>query len=516
MPHDIVDVPPRTLLDLLLERTRRRAEVPAILTPGQAPVPYRQLVRHIDDAVAQLRALGVRPASRIATLLPDGPQAAVAVLSISAIASCLPLNPALRASELEAVLRRADPQALLVLAGTSSAATPVARTLAIPLLHLQPRAGSSGLFDVTGDLHAEPAEARFSQADDPMLVLPTSGTSAEPKLVTLRHRHVLASTLAIRSTLELTPYDRCLSVMPLFHIHGLSAIFASLAAGGSAVCPAGFSSVAFFDWLEELRPTWFTASPTIHRAILEAGRRHHHNLHASSLRFLRSASAPMPRDLARELEDFFGVPLLEAYGMTEASPQIASNRLPPQTRKPGSVGKAAGPEIVILPPESDAFTPLPHENVGEIAIRGDNVVVDGWLRTGDLGYLDADGDLFVTGRVGETINRGGEKIAPQEVEAALLAHSAVRDAVAFPVPHPTLGERVAAAVVLQPEGSVTATHLRQFLATRLAWFKMPQPILVVEGLPLGPTGKLQRKQLAAQLGLSSLVLESANAAAPIN
>ncbi|HEX9983146.1 MAG TPA: amino acid adenylation domain-containing protein [Thermoanaerobaculia bacterium] len=497
---------PRVLVDLLRIQAERSPGAPALLAPGRVPFTYGQLIRQADEIVDRLNALRLGRSSRIAMVLPDGAEMAAAFLCVSAGATCLPFNPGLRARELEMGVGRAAPDAVLVPAGSASPAAAVAQRLGAPVLELAAVGREAGRFTLDamgprgqmgplGDSLVPSVPSvplvppRFGTAhrNDPVLILQTSGTTAEPKLVTLMQRNVVAAAEAIGAALELTAADRCLSVMPLFHIHGLSAVFASLAAGGSVVCPAGLSPQAFFDWLDEYRPTWFTASPTIHRAIVEEARRQPGRAARSSLRFIRSASAAMPRELAVELEELFGVPFLEAYGMTEAAPQIASNRLPPHVRKQGSVGKAAGPEIAIFD--------------GEIAIRGENVCVPGWLRTGDLGYLDEDGHLFVTGRLTDVINRGGEKIAPQEVEAALLEHPGVREAVVFAVPHPTLGQRVAAAVVLRSAAAVTAGTLRRFVAERVAPFKVPQPIVIVDTIPVGSSGKLQRVRLAEVLGL---------------
>ncbi|MEA2464194.1 MAG: hypothetical protein QOJ98_1941, partial [Acidobacteriota bacterium] len=477
----------RALVDLLRVHAGRSPSHLALLAPGLVPLTHGQLIRQVDETVVRLNALGLGRSSRIAMVLPDGAEMAAAFLCVSAGATCLPVNPTLRARELESAFARSSPDALLVPAGSASPAVVVAHARGVPVLELRPVMREAGRFTLEGRGLSEPVIGGTAHADDPILVLQTSGTSAEPKLVTLTQRNVVAAAGAIGPALELTAADRCLNVMPLFHIHGLSAIFASLAAGGSVVCPPGFSPHAFFDWLDEYRPTWYTASPTIHRAILAEARRHPGRAARSSLRFIRSASAAMPRELALEFEELFQVPLIEAYGMTEAAPQIASNRLPPHVRKRGSVGRAAGPEIAIVE--------------GEIVIRGENVCAPGWLRTGDLGYLDEGGHLFVTGRLTDVINRGGEKIAPQEVESALLDHPGIAEAAAFGLPHPTLGNRVAAAVVLHPDAVVTAGMLRRFLAERLASFKVPQPILIVDAIPAGPSGKLQRARLAELLGL---------------
>jgi acyl-CoA synthetase (AMP-forming)/AMP-acid ligase II/acyl carrier protein len=297
--------------------------------------------------------------------------------------------------------------------------------------------------------------------------------------------------------------------MPLFHIHGLvGALLSSLAAGGSVVCTEGFSPPEFFKCLTTFRPTWYTAVPTMHQAVLTQADAN--AIAGHRLRFIRSSSAALPVPLMAELEARFGVPVIEAYGMTEAAHQMASNPLPPARRKARSVGRAAGPEIAIA--DGDG-TRLPPGQIGEVVICGANVTpgyehnpaansasfTNGWFRTGDLGYLDADHYLFLTGRLKEIINRGGEKVSPREIDDALLEHPAVDQAVAFAMPHPTLGEDVAAAVVLKPGGTADPQAIRTFLFERLAATKVPSQVVIVPAIPKGPTGKLQRIGLAEQL-----------------
>jgi acyl-CoA synthetase (AMP-forming)/AMP-acid ligase II/aryl carrier-like protein len=315
----------------------------------------------------------------------------------------------------------------------------------------------------------------------------------------------------VAHALALTPRDRCLNVMPLFHIHGIvGALLASLAAGGSVVCTPGLVAGQFLVWLAAFRPTWYTAVPTLHQAVLAELAAAPAGAARGILRLARSSSASLPPAVARDLESAIGAPVIEAYGMTEAAHQIASNPLPPRPRKPGSVGLPAGPEIAIM--DTDGRI-LPPGRPGEIVIRGSNVMsgyranaeanrtafANGWFRTGDEGVLDADGYLSITGRLKEMINRGGEKIAPREVDEALLEHPAVGQAVAFAVAHPTLGEDVAAAVVLKPGARATGSELREHLFGRLVEQKIPSRVVVVDAIPKGPTGKVQRIGLAQRL-----------------
>ena len=353
----------------------------------------------------------------------------------------------------------------------------------------------------------------FPGADDIALILHTSGTTSRPKMVPLTQANLLASAGNIASTLRLSAADRCLNVMPLFHIHGLvGALLSSVTAGSRVICTAGFDIEQFLPWLEAFRPTWYTAVPTIHHAVLTRSQADTAAIRNHSLRFIRSSSSALPARVMQGLEDLFEVPVIESYGMTEAAHQMASNPLPPGQRKVGSVGLAAGPEVSIM---DQAGSLLRTSEIGEIVIRGANVMhgydndsdangdafTRGWFRTGDQGYLDKNGYLFITGRLKEIINRGGEKISPREVDDVILQHPAVAEAFSFAVPHKTLGEDIAAAVVLRKQGAATELELQQFVASRLADFKIPRQIIIVEAIPKTATGKIQRIGMAEKLGL---------------
>jgi acyl-CoA synthetase (AMP-forming)/AMP-acid ligase II len=358
-----------------------------------------------------------------------------------------------------------------------------------------------------------PVTPAYAESDDVALVLHTSGTTARPKIVPLRQRNLLVSAGNIRESLALTPADRCLNVMPLFHIHGLmAALLASLSAGASVVTSPGFDAFRFFGWLEETQPTWYTAVPTMHQLVLSRAARQKETVERTKLRFIRSSSASLPPTVMADLEKTFGCPVIEAYGMTEASHQMATNQLPPGARKPGAVGLGAGVEVAIM---DDAGRLLERGATGEVVIRGGNVTLgyennpdanassfsDGWFRTGDQGYQDTDGYLFLTGRIKEIINRGGEKVSPREVDEVLLQHPAVAQAVAFAVPHERLGEEVAAAVVLAEGASADERELREHASKQLADFKTPKRIIILDDIPKGATGKVQRIGLAEKLGL---------------
>lgn len=301
--------------------------------------------------------------------------------------------------------------------------------------------------------------------------------------------------------------------MPLFHIHGLIAsLLAPLSAGASVICSPGFDALKFFSWLREYRPNWYSAVPTMHQTILSRAQKNRDVIDSVPLRFIRSSSSSIPPQVIAEMEETFGCPLIESYGMTEASHQMASNPLPPLKRKPGTVGCAAGPEIAIMNNEGALLSP---GEEGEIVIRGVNVTAgyennpkanqeaftNGWFRTGDQGVLDDEGYLRLTGRLKEIINRGGEKVSPKEVDEILMDHPSIAQVVTFGIPHGKLGEEVGAAVVLREGQSVTEEDIRRFAKTRLADFKVPKTVLILDEIPKGATGKLQRIGLAQKLGL---------------
>jgi amino acid adenylation domain-containing protein len=504
-----------------------RPEAPALLSPGRRPATWQHLLGQVEETIGALNGAGIGCGDRVAVVLPNGPEMAACFLGVTAGAVCAPLNPVYRANEFDFYFSDLKPKALIVQAGLDSPATAVAASHGIRVIRLAPRVDEeAGLFTLEGLPAHAGSNAAFAEPDDIALVLHTSGTTSRPKIVPLSHANLCHSAHNIMGTLRLTPEDLCLNVMPLFHIHGLvGAVLASVAAGARVVCSPGFLAPRFFDWMEEFAPTWYTAVPTMHQAILARAAEHRAILAGARLRFIRSSSAPLPPQVMAEMERAFGVPVIESYGMTEASHQMASNPLPPKKRKPGSVGVAAGPEIAIMD-EDDRL--LEAGQTGEIVIRGPNVTggyesnpaanqaafTKDWFRTGDQGRLDSEGYLFLTGRLKEIINRGGEKIQPREIEEVLMDHPAVGQALAFAFPDPRLGEDIAAAVVLAGDGRATELALREFAASRLADFKVPARIVILEELPKGPTGKLQRIGLAAKLGLEGPAIAAPAEAAP--
>jgi acyl-CoA synthetase (AMP-forming)/AMP-acid ligase II/acyl carrier protein len=503
----------RCIQRLLQARAELSPEATAIAAPGRAPLTYGRLFAQVEDTRETLNAMGIGRNDRIAIVLPNGGEMATAFLAVAAGAASAPLNPAYGASEFEFCLSDLNARALIVASGMDSPARGVARAGGIPIIELSPvPKAEAGIFTLTGEARVTANESGFAQPNDVALVLHTSGTTSRPKIVPLTQANLCISAHNIQRAFELTAGDRCLNVMPLFHIHGLvAAVLSTLASGASVVCTPGFDVSEFFGWLHTFRPTWYTAVPTMHQAILHHAAGHQDIIARCPLRFIRSCSAPLPPKVMAELESVFKVPAIESYGMTEAAHQMTSNPLPPRQRKPGSVGLATGPEVAIM---DEMGNMLAAGEIGEIVIRGANVTpgydnhpeanesafVDGWFRTGDQGLVDEDGYLFISGRMKEIINRGGEKVAPREVDETLLEHPAIEQAVAFAVPHATLGEDVTVAVVVRENATLTEREIREFAFARLADFKVPSQVVFVKEMPKGPTGKLQRMGLAEKLG----------------
>ncbi len=503
----------KTIYELIRARAESAPEAVAIRAAGRCALSYTGLLGQVDGVVEFLNVGGIHHSDRVGIVLPNGPEMAVASLGIAGAAVCAPLNPAYSAGEFEFYLSDLSLKALIVQAGMSSVASAIAEKHGISVIELLPRLESAaGTFTLRGNGRSVTLRHRFPQADDVALILHTSGTTSRAKLVPLSHDNLLASASSIAASLQLTEADSCLNVMPLFHIHGLvGALLSSILAGASIICTPGFDCERFFAWLETLAPTWYTAVPTMHHAVVARARSNPELVKGHSLRFVRSSSSAMPLRVMQGLEELFHVPVIEAYGMTEAAHQISSNPLPPGQRQVGSVGLAAGPEVSIMDEHGNL---LSCGEVGEIVIRGANVTsgyqysaesnqesFEGdWFRTGDQGYIDRDGYLFITGRLKEIINRGGEKIAPREVEDVILNHRAVAEAIAFAVPHETLGQDVAVAIVPRQNDAVTEAELQRFVASQLSDFKVPRRVLFVDKIPKSASGKPQRLGLAENFG----------------
>jgi acyl-CoA synthetase (AMP-forming)/AMP-acid ligase II len=439
---------------------------------------------------------------------------ASAFITVAQAATTAPLNPNYREDEFAFYLEDLTAKAIVLEAGYSGPAEAAARRQGLAILRLQQDSTVAGKFSLTGEGAGDEGDDNVPDQDDIALILHTSGTTSRPKIVPLLQSNVTASARNIAVSLNLTSSDRCLNVMPLFHIHGLiAAVASSLSVGASIWCTSGFNAMTFFASMAEAKPTWYTAVPTMHQAILSRAGRNEDTIKANPLRFLRSSSASLPAQVMEALRETFNAPVVEAYGMTEATHQMCCNPL--ERQKPGSVGVAAGPEVRIAHETENHLI----EGIGEVVISGPNVTpgyesnpdanaknffeANGkrWFRTGDQGSFDKDGFLELTGRLKEIINRGGEKISPLEVDGVLMDFPAIAQVVTFALPHPKLGEEVAAAVVLREGQTATERDIRDFAATRMADFKVPRKVVILDEIPKGATGKMQRIGMAEKLGL---------------
>jgi acyl-CoA synthetase (AMP-forming)/AMP-acid ligase II len=477
---------------------------PALIVPDSGQVlTYGQTADRVEELAQQLAGLGVRRGDRVALALPNGPDVVLLLLAVTALgAAAAPLNPAYTETEFAFFLTDIAPRLMLVPATGAAAASAAAASAQTTLVAVQP--ADDGPPDLLADRQSGRPERSFEQGgpDDIAVVLHTSGTTSRPKQVPLRQRNLMASATTIAAHYQLGPDDVSFCVMPLFHIHGLVAsAFAAMSAGGSVIAPRRFTPHRFWPQARDHDATWLSAGPTLHQMILE---RADEAGPPRTLRFVRSCSSALPPALLERTERAYQVPMLEAYGMTEASHQMTSNPLPPAARLPGSVGVPTGTQIAIA---DTTGTFLPDGSPGEVVIRGPGVMsgyvnnpaataeafFGDWFRTGDRGVL-RDGYLILEGRLKEMILRGGENIAPAEIEQVLMSHPAVRDAVCFGITDAKYGELVGAAVTLSAEAEVRelTNHCRE----KLAAFKVPARIDVLTEIPRTPTGKVQRRRVA--------------------
>jgi acyl-CoA synthetase (AMP-forming)/AMP-acid ligase II len=495
-------------VDTLLDVLQFADSHTAVIVPELGIRVTYDALRHQVLAMANaLASVGIRRGDTVAIALPNGLPAIVSFLAASIAGTSAPLNLAYPYEEFLFFLGDTNARILLCPPVGAEFARSAAADKKIPALSVE--MSDQGVVH----LAAPPAAAvSFSEpkADDIALVLHTSGSTGRPKRVPLRHFNLAVSSANVANTYELSQQDVSLCIMPLFHVHGLIAsLMATLLSGGTVVVPTKFNALSFWRTVHEHQVTWYSGVPTMHQLLL--ARAHHKPAEAASLRFIRSCSAPLSPGLIHKIEGLFGVPFVEAYGMTEAAHQMTSNPLPPRHRKAGSVGVGAGLRISIVDQEGNH---LGTNQRGEVAIQGANVFrgyennaeanarafVNGWFRTGDEGMLDTDCYLHLTGRIKDIIIRGGENIAPHEVDEILLRHPAVAAAVTFGYVHPTLGEEVAAAVVLHEGHDATELALIKHCRELLAEYKCPKKIHLVKSIPTTATGKIRRRAVAAALG----------------
>jgi acyl-CoA synthetase (AMP-forming)/AMP-acid ligase II len=498
-PSNSTSITTKTLLGLIQAVP---ADQTAVIAPEQnVRLTYGELRQQIQDVAEALAAAGVNRGDRIGMALPNGLPNIVTFLAAAAAGTAAPLNPAYKEDEFRFYLDDTNARVLLLPPDGLDEARAAARDILILTVEMD-AAGTVSLRGVSARKPVAPPDP-----DDVALILHTSGSTGRPKRVPLSHANLAISAGNVARHYKLSSSDVSLCVMPLFHVHGLVAsTLATLSTGGTVVVPTKFSPLSFWQTAKEHGATWYSAVPTIHQLLLARVKKDARRpAGAEKLRFIRSCSASLPPQVMHDLEAAFGAPVLEAYGMTEAAHQMASNPLPPEARVPGSVGRGSDVQISIM---DDKGTHLPTGQRGEVVIKGPNVVrgyennpeanassfVDGWFRTGDQGVLDENGYLTLTGRLKEMINRGGEKISPREIDEVLLAHPKVAEAVAFGVPHKSWGEEVAAAVTLN--GEATEAELLAYCKERLADFKRPKEIHITTAIPRTATGKIQRRVVA--------------------
>jgi acyl-CoA synthetase (AMP-forming)/AMP-acid ligase II/acyl carrier protein len=518
-------MPERTILDRISDRCTQAPNSIAIRALGRRPLSYAGLCEQLSAGVSGLRAAGVRRNDRVAVVLPSGPEMATACLTVCSAASCAPLNPEYKAAEFAFFFETLEASFLIIEAGASTVASEVAREMGISILELSRRdALEAGRFEFAGSVEPAPPPVdsgeQYSGSDDIAIVLHTSGSTSEPKVVPLTQANLVASAENIARSLDLGASDCALNMLPLFHVGGLlDLLIAPLFRGGSVILATEMSSQTVVECCRAFAPTWYQGVPTMLLDLLQRAESDAATLDCARFRFVRSVSAPLPEAVRAEFERVFDAPVIEMYGMTETAGLIASNPLPPGERKPGSVGIAAGPEMIVI---DEAGNPARTGRSGEVIVRGPGVMagyqgkpdvnaaafIGDWLRTGDEGYLDEDGYLFLTGRIKEIINRGGEKISPREIDELALAHPKVLEAACFALPHESLGEEVALAVVAKPieelgagdESELDERELIDHLSQSLAYFKVPRAVYFVDSLPKTASGKLRRFELAAELG----------------
>ena len=491
-----------TLLDVLHFAD---SHIAAVIPEIGMRVSYDSLRQQVVGMASALASVGIRRGDTVAITLPNGLPAITSFLAAAIAGTAAPLNPAYPYEEFLFFLRDTAARILLCPPVGAEDARSAAADCNLPVfsVEMSEQGNVSLLGAPSGVPVLEPT------AEDIALILHTSGSTGRPKRVPLRHFNLAVSAANIANTYALTEEDVSLCIMPLFHVHGLiGSALSTLVSGGTVVVPTKFNALTFWKTVRENRVTWYSGVPTMHQLLL--ARAHHKPVEAASLRFIRSCSAPLSAELIHKIESLFGVPFVEAYGMTEAAHQMTSNPLPPRHRKAGSVGVGAGLRVSIMDTEGNH---LAIGQRGEVAIQGANVFrgyannpeanartfVNGWFRTGDEGWLDSDCYLHLTGRIKDIIIRGGENVAPHEVDEVLLKHPAVAAAVTFGFTHPTLGEEVAAAVVLREPHGATESALIKHCRELLAEYKSPKKIYLVKSIPTTATGKIRRRAVAAAL-----------------
>ena len=490
-----------------------------VQSPDETDTTYSELMSYMADTHIKLSFLKISKEDKVAIVLGNGSAMACTFIAIAANYTSCPLNPSYTKEEFKFYYDDLKVKAVIIEENKSIEAREAAKELDIRVINLKEKTKSRSIeLDIKIDIKNKDEYLTESNQDDIAMILHTSGTTSRPKMVPLSQKNLLASASNIANTLNLNEKDKCLNIMPMFHIHGLiAAILAPIYKSGTIITPSGFDALKFFRWIDEFKPTWYTAVPTMHQAILIRAPRNIDIIKKNQLKFIRSSSASLPSIVMKSLEKAFNTCVIESYGMTEATHQMTSNPLPPNKRKAGSVGLAAGPEVALLKNNKIIYNKKANKDItGQIIIKGENVTagyinnpkansesyVNGWFLTGDEGIFDKDGYLRITGRLKEIINRGGEKISPKEIDEILMEHEYIQQAVAFSVPHEKLGEDLYAAVIIRDNKNISENELKDYCRKRLTQFKIPKKILIVNEIPKGATGKLQRIGLHKKLGIN--------------
>ena len=378
-----------------------------IQSPDESLITYGELLNYIDKTFNQLSSLNIQKGERIAIALGNGSAMASTFIAIASNYTSCPLNPSFTKEEFKYYYDDLKVKAVIIEENQLVEAREAAKELDIRIINLKTKTTSDFIkLDIEIDANIESYSPSINQ-DDVAMILHTSGTTSRPKMVPLTHKNLMASARNISTTLNLNENDKCLNIMPMFHIHGLiAAILAPIYQSGSIITPSGFDALKFFRWIEEFKPTWYTAVPTMHQAILSRAPRNIETIKNNPLKFIRSSSASLPSIVMKNLEQTFNTCVIESYGMTEATHQMTSNPLPPSIRKSGSVGLAAGPEVALLCKGKIINNDQNNRNIpGQIIIKGENVTkgyinnpkantesfLDGWFLTGDEGTFDKDG-----------------------------------------------------------------------------------------------------------------------------
>lgn len=501
-----------SLHQLLQHACAKNPQATALMAPGKSDLDYSGLMAQIESIAQLLLKHEMQSNDVAAVVMANGDAMAVTCLGVACYCSCAPLNPEYSATEMRFYLEDLNAKLLLLDPLISSSAAQVAEELGISVIQVRQDSQHCGILKFPDQPEVVTQNAiQWAGNADVALLLHTSGTSAQPKLVPLSHTNLATTADNLKRCIDLQPIDRCFNSMPMFHIGALvDMLVAPLASGGSTACVGNFDVYSLSEWLDTLAPSWIQWPPILLQQVLDHYLDNPQQLSAlKQIKLIRIVAAALPPQLQQQFESLFHVPVVEVYGMTESTTLIASQAKVAGKRIPGSVGVSAGPEIAIADADGNHLAANLH---GEILLRGPSVMhgyrgpaavnqnafFDDWFRTGDFGYLDHQGHLFILGRLKEIVNRGGEKISPREVDEALQRHPEIVEAGCFGLPHPQLGEELAAAVILANEHEPDWQTVNSFLRQQLAYFKIPSRYFVVTELPKTSTGKLQRHQLALQ------------------